>query len=426
MNLLSKLTPYQGRKSVLVYNQSVGDIITGILETHKLHAQDYDKIAPYFDADNVKDICKKIYDYLKANTHYVIESDEKQTLRSPASILKLGANPNIGLDCKSYSLFTNGILDALRRRGKNIDFCYRFASYKPFDKIPHHVFSVVNPGTPNEIWTDNVINRFNLHKPYNYKIDKKINMLYSISGIGKKTTAQKETRKAKAKATLAKIKSKAKVVLKVLPVSALGRNAFLAVTKLIFKNLAGQMNKAIQKDESALKQFWESIGGDYTALKKSIEVGRNKKAIGGFDEYASIGVVAPATASLATPIILKVVALLKKLGINPADAKKFATDTLKKVANKKLAKLKSEAKGEPQAEDKTEAETPGTSPQGGQAPQTAQRETASAMEAKQTTEANEANEAPGATEAPTMGISKNTILIGAGVLALGFLAFRKK
>ena len=175
------------------------------------------------------------------------------------------------------------------------------------------------------------------------------------------------------------------------------------------------MNKAIQKDESALRQFWESIGGDYTALKKSIEVGRNKKAIGGFDEYASIGVVAPATATLATPIILKVVALLKKLGINPAEAKKFATETLKKVANKKLAKLKSEAKGEPQAEDKDE--TPGTSPQGGQAPQSAQRETASAMEAKQTTEA---------TEAPTMGISKNTILIGAGVLALGFLALRKK
>jgi hypothetical protein len=186
------------------------------------------------------------------------------------------------------------------------------------------------------------------------------------------------------------------------------------------------MDKAIQKDETALKNFWESIGGDYTALKKSIEVGRGKKAIGAIDEYGQVGVVATTTATAAAPIILKIIALLKKLGINPAQAKKFATDTLKKVAQNKLNKLKSEAKGEPQPEDKAEAqaEAQATSPQGGQAPQSSQRETASAMQAQAT--AQEETEAPGATEAPTMGINKNTILIGAGVLALGFLAFRKK
>lgn len=344
MELLGRLKPYSGKAQVLVHNQSVGDIISGILKTHDLYISEYDKIYKQFDAPTVKGICKNLYNFLKHNTHYVIESDNKQTLRSPAAILKLGSNPKIGLDCKSFALFCCGVLDAFRRHGRDIDFCYRFASYKPFDKIPHHVFCVVNPGKENEIWVDNVIPKFDLKKKYFYKVDKIVpKMLYSVSGVGASKKPVKKTAKAAAKPAKqaarkiakAKVKEKLKkvgrVVLKVNPATATARNAYLAITKLNFLNLAGKMAKYIQNNEAKLKSFWTSIGGDYTALKKSIEVGYKKKAIGNM--YIAGPEVAAAP---AIPIIIKVVNLLKSAGIDVQDIAKFAQDKLAKVAQDKV------------------------------------------------------------------------------------------
>ena len=128
MNVLGVLTKYQGNKQVLKFSQSVGDIITGILQTNKLYHTDYDKICMMFYNPSLLQTLKNIYYYLENNTHYVIESDNKQTLRSPSAILYLGRNPKIGLDCKSYSLFIAGILSALERRGCKINWCFRFAS----------------------------------------------------------------------------------------------------------------------------------------------------------------------------------------------------------------------------------------------------------------------------------------------------------
>ena len=347
MDLLGKLQPFAGKTQVLVHNQSVGDIITGILKTHSLYRSEYDKIYKRFDAPTVRGICKKLYNFLRENTHYVIESDNKQTLRSPAAILQLGSNPKIGLDCKSFALFCGGVLDAFRRHGRDIDFAYRFASYRPFDKIPHHVFIVVNPDTKNEIWLDNVLPSFDIKKRYFYKIDKKVpNMLYSVSGVGaskkrqEKKAAKKAAKPVKAAAKAVakqkvkeKIKKAGKVVLKVNPASASARNAFLAITKVNFKNLAGKMFKYIQKDEAKIKSFWTSIGGDYTALKKSIEVGYKKKAIG---NVFGIGVAIETLAATATPIIIKVNGILKSAGIDVKDIAKFAADKVKQVASQKL------------------------------------------------------------------------------------------
>ena len=143
--IISKLSPYTGSQKLVKYSQSVGDIMNGIIQTHNIYKSDYDKICLSFWKGNAIKTAKCIYDFLKLNTHYVVEPDNKQTLRSPAAILLLGGNKNKGLDCKSYSLFIGGVLDALRRKGKNINWCYRFASYRLTDKLPHHVFVVLNP-----------------------------------------------------------------------------------------------------------------------------------------------------------------------------------------------------------------------------------------------------------------------------------------
>jgi len=101
-------------------------------------------------------------------------------LKSPSSII---STPS---DCKSYALFSCGVLDAIKRNtGEDYDIVYRFASYDPFDKIPQHVFCVVC-GEGEEFWIDPVLNKFNEKKqPYFYK-DKNINKmsLVGLSGVG--------------------------------------------------------------------------------------------------------------------------------------------------------------------------------------------------------------------------------------------------
>ena len=82
----------------MVNDQTVGDIINGIIKTHGKYADQYDKILPYFEDDDIVETAKNIFDFLKQNCKYVIESDLKQTLRSPAAIIATGNT--MGCDCK--------------------------------------------------------------------------------------------------------------------------------------------------------------------------------------------------------------------------------------------------------------------------------------------------------------------------------------
>lgn len=177
--ILGKLTPFMNQQNVVVENQGVNDIITGILQTHKKYFEEYDKIYPYFIGSDLQETSKNIFNFLKKNVPYSIESNDLQFLKSPASIV---STPS---DCKSYALMSCGIADAIRRNlGEDIEVIYRFASYDPFDKIPQHVFCVVR-GDGEEFWIDPVLDKFNEKKqPYFYK-DKNVNKmsLIGLSGI---------------------------------------------------------------------------------------------------------------------------------------------------------------------------------------------------------------------------------------------------
>jgi hypothetical protein len=334
-NILANITPYSNRRSVVAYSQNVGDIITGMLSTHNRYKKDYDNICMQFNGHTLHSIGKKLYDFLLKNTYYIVEPDSYQTLRSPAAILELGSKKNIGLDCKSYSLFIGGVLDALQRKtGRYINWCYRFASYKPFEKTPHHVFVVINPDSKNEIWIDCCIDQFNYHKPYTYKTDRKA-MLYSISGVGrtKKTKEQKKARAKKIKQNLkSKIKKGLKVVVKFNPATATARNAFLLLVKLNVLKLASKLNLLLQKDPKKLENFWKKIGGNYSSLLNNIRIGSNTK-----EKINGVGVVSiAASIAAATPIILKVIDELKKAGINTDELVKKGKEVLSKVVNQKI------------------------------------------------------------------------------------------
>lgn len=346
-NLLNRLTPVKGINRVLKVNQNVGDIISGILNTHNYWRNDYDKICLNFNAQTPYQVGKKIFDFLKTHTHYVIESDNQQTLRSPAAILSLGSDKKIGLDCKSYSLFIGGILDALNRKGKKINWCYRFASYRMTDKLPHHVFVVINPGSgTDEIWVDPVLPTYNEKKQYFYKIDRKPkNMaLVQVSGIGrrKKTKAERKARRNEIKKKIKeKIKKRGRLLLKFNPATVPARNAFLLIVKLNVLNIAFRLHQLLQKDQSKLKRFWEGIGGSWKSLLKNIQAGYRKKArklerkgksVG--EPFTAAGVAAAVVS--ATPIIIKVVKLLKENGINAETLVEAGQSVVRAVASKKI------------------------------------------------------------------------------------------
>lgn len=180
--ILGKLNSYKSENLKLSDNQSVYDIIAAISHSHKIDASEYDKIYMYFIGNSVEQTAKNIFNFLKGNTKYFMESADKQTVKSPAAILK-----EKYIDCKNYALFAGGILDAINRSGlMYIPFSYRFVSHNLFNTDFNHVFIVVNPDTYNELYIDPIPENTNIYKtvPYYYHTDKNFNSmaLYRVSG----------------------------------------------------------------------------------------------------------------------------------------------------------------------------------------------------------------------------------------------------
>jgi len=180
--LIGKVSPFTGKREIVVANQDTVDIIDALIKNHYKYSYEYDKIFRYFDGGSVEETAFNVWQFLKDDFKYTIEPEKMQILRSPAAIL---ASNVIGIDCKGYATFANGIMDAYRRNTKkNFDVYYRFASYDPFDSTPQHVFAVVNENGV-EYWIDPVLDQFDeKRQPYYFK-DKKIkNMaLVAMSGI---------------------------------------------------------------------------------------------------------------------------------------------------------------------------------------------------------------------------------------------------
>ena len=187
--ILGQLEPFKGDTRVIVYDQSTNDIIKGILHTHNKYVSEYDKIFPYFISQNLYNTCRKVFAFLKKNVPYYIESEHKQYLKSPAGILETES------DCKSYALFSCGVMSALQRN-LNEDFtvCYRFASYQLFNKNYQHVFCVIKTNDGHEIWIDPVLQNFDEKKEPYYFEDREIKnkvgavgSLIAMSGVDQST-----------------------------------------------------------------------------------------------------------------------------------------------------------------------------------------------------------------------------------------------
>jgi hypothetical protein len=309
--LLGRLTPFANSRKMIVSNQSTGDIIKQIIDTHNKYKADYDKISDKFWKGNVKNTCKYLFDFLKKNVVYSVEPDTRQSVKSPAAILATGQYSTGGNDCKHYSLFQAGILDSLKRKGKNIDWCYRFANYKLFSTTPHHVFVVVKINS-KEYWCDPVLNYWDQKKPYINKIDKKMS-LYSISGIG----ARRRTKRPK-KRRLSKIA--------LFP----ARKAFLLLVRLNFNKFALKLYRRLNSPaRTELLSKWTKLGGNVRLLESTVNkaVAKYKRKFPG----RSIG-AAPAAAAVIAAAAPVISVLLKFLKPESADEIDEATEAITNAA----------------------------------------------------------------------------------------------
>jgi len=358
--LLGRLKPFGGNSKMLVRDQQVPDIISAMLSAHKMYAGEYDKISQDFYSGDGVQTAKKLFDFLKKNVKYKIESDQAQRIMSPAAILSLG---QFGADCKTMALFIIGVLDSLKRKGLITNkIYYRFASYKLLDEIPHHVFAVIQDKDGNEYFIDPVLSKFNERKTYYHKIDKSPSMpLYSVSGIGaKKKTAKKAVSPVAQTATAAKPKEKKKIVLKIALAPA--RGSFLLLVGLNFMGLATKLKAAFENRADETQNWWKNLGGNPNELLRKTEQGAKKKRIAAADvEFSSegqIGEVVTATAAAAAtaaPILIKLAEFLSKLGIDVKEVSEVGKRVLaKQVKNVVEKKLEADAQVEQANQDEVD------------------------------------------------------------------------
>lgn len=337
------LRPFENKRSVLIHDQSVGDIMQGILSTHDRYKSEYDKICMHFNAATPYQIGYKIWQFLKDNVRYKVEPDSRQMLKSPSAIIA----PGTSSDCKNYSLFTGGVLAALGRKGMQIPFCYRFSSYRITERTPQHVFVVMYPNTNHEIWCDAVLSRYNDHKSYYYKIDKTPNMsLIALAGVDEMFSIGKKGDKRRKFFQKLKndIKKAGKFVLRY--GAAVPRNSFLEMVKLNVRSLATNLKKVNDKDPGKVRKFWENLGGNYSRLNKQIEHGAKQRRLGAADDAAMIG-MDPATLSalIAAGATIAAVAI-KQLGIGGKDDEKALSDAVNTTTANTLSDINKEAEGQ--------------------------------------------------------------------------------
>jgi hypothetical protein len=165
--LQSILPPFKGDKVLIVQHQGTRDIINEIVRTHEMYVQDYNLVYGVFDRADVMATSRAIWEFLKYNLKYKAESADDQSVKSPSAIIADGHY----VDCKHYSLFIGGCLDAMKmNEGDDYDWAYRFVSDSPSKQICH-VFVVVFDGD-REIWVDPVLGSFNQRKSWTAVKDK--------------------------------------------------------------------------------------------------------------------------------------------------------------------------------------------------------------------------------------------------------------
>jgi hypothetical protein len=257
-----------------------------------------------------------------------------------------------------------------------------------------------------------------------------------LSGLGK-AKLKKKIQQAKAK-----VQQKAKAIVKKVDVKKIvktvakvglapARAAFLTMVKFNILGIAKQLAQAYKINPAKVDNFWKGLSGNPAELKKNVSQG-SKQQISG------LGAVAATVTATATPIVIKIMSLLKSLGIKDPAAllQKGAKAGIKALANKKGKDVKFEEKEVPESQaEETQVSVEKTIPTPSETP-TSEESNKREVETE-STNTKTANQLPletvqvrdgkdGAESTPASGKNKMLIplLIAGGIGA--FFLFKKK
>ena len=227
----------------------------------------------------VKNLCgrfffvtaSKLFGYLKNQVNYKADRNE-QNVQLPSALMR-----DRQADCKSYSLFTMGVLNNLGIPAK-----LRYASYSN-DPTPTHVYVVTDKGTI----IDAVYGKFNAEKPYTHKKDKGINgmNINYISGVkpAKAIGSVDWAKRAGVWDSLSASKKAAIRASQVFGLKVIARGLVLAVLNKNGGALASGLWKLRSASPSKYRELemkWLFLGGDVDKFNSTIKTGATKTPTG--------------------------------------------------------------------------------------------------------------------------------------------------
>jgi hypothetical protein len=136
-------------------NQDIRKLIDRMIPVSVVQTK---SMADRFRGLSEKESAQKIWNFLKNDINY-IEDDENQVVKSPSALIREKSG-----DCKSYALFTSGVLTNL-----GIPHHLVYTSYS-WDPTPSHVYVETESG----IIIDGVWKAFNSEKKPKHRYERKI------------------------------------------------------------------------------------------------------------------------------------------------------------------------------------------------------------------------------------------------------------
>ena len=123
-----------GKKSFINKNFDTADIMKLVLNCYKQHNSQLSSFSNSLRGNTTEETCYNVWKFIKDHIRYQVDKGGDQYVQTPAALWQ----SKVG-DCKSFAVFAASILHNL-----GIDGVIRFVSYDVKDKIPKHVYVVVN------------------------------------------------------------------------------------------------------------------------------------------------------------------------------------------------------------------------------------------------------------------------------------------
>ena len=150
------------REQLITKNQKAEDIARLLLYAEKQSRPHVGKILPFFAVKKPKDVCYRLWFFLRRNINYHKEPPTRQTAKTINRIVKDGYG-----DCKHYATFAVCVLHAL-----GIPCTFRLASFEHGNTNPTHAYCVAYING-EEVYIDPCIKQFDQECAYKHKHDLK-------------------------------------------------------------------------------------------------------------------------------------------------------------------------------------------------------------------------------------------------------------